>query len=231
MKRSHLLMVILAGVAVAAAVVLYFVFAGSSAEPAPEKEKELVELDIGGETSSDDAGAAEAADEVDLSAGETPGAPDPSHGHAEVPLNAPTPDMSAYTEVPQSVVDTAERLGQSWLTFDSGAMGEARTAQLAQDIPNAADWSKQRPNVHFFKDQASGNPGWRTVSTVRAAKTVPSFAVGLNGTYTVPVEISFHASFTSGGGNDRGTLTTVNVWTFHFDEQGNLTDIDEPKLK
>ncbi|TDP89535.1 hypothetical protein EDF62_3266 [Leucobacter luti] len=161
-----------------------------------------------------------------------PGAPDLSHGvpnFADI-TEDDVADADAFVDVPQEIVDTGERAARAWLTVDTDQMGEARQAQLAEVIPNADKWAKKKPKIHFFKPQASGNPSWRTVSEVLNTKTVAGFATGLDGVYTVPVEVSFTAQFSSGGGQDRGTLSTVNVWNMKFDYDGNLIGIEEPKI-
>lgn len=158
-----------------------------------------------------------------------PGAPDASHGFPQID-ESKVVDSSEFIDVPPQIVTAGEDAARAWLTYDSDLPRADRERQLAETIPNAADWAKKKPGIHFYKPQAAGNPSWRTVSQVLAIKTVPGFESGIDGVYTVPVEVSFNAKYTSGGGNDRGSLTTVSVWNMKFDLDGNLIDIEEPKI-
>ena len=53
----------------------------------------------------------------------------------------------------------------------------------------------------------------------------------IDGESTIPVNITFIAHFTAGGGQDRGSVTTTNNWSFVFNEAGRLVELSEPDMK
>lgn len=161
--------------------------------------------------------------------GPQPGPADPSHGFPEIDESKIT-DSADFVDVPPQIVTDAENVARAWLTYDSSLPRSDREKQLAEVIPNPEEWAQKKPRIQFYKPQAAGNPSWRTNSEVLGIKTVPGFETGIDGVYTVPVEVSFSAKYTSGGGNDRGSLTTVSVWEIKFDLDGNLIDIEEPDI-
>ncbi len=52
----------------------------------------------------------------------------------------------------------------------------------------------------------------------------------VDGESAIPVNIPFTAVFTSGGGQDRGSVTAINNWSLVFNESGELVELIEPGL-
>ena len=126
----------------------------------------------------------------------------------------------------------AERFAEVWMTYDSEMSVADRTAQLATVIPNPEDWAEKTPAIHKYDPRQYGNPTWRTVASLTAPpEAVPEMGYSIDGESTVPVNISFIAYFTAGGGQDRGSVTTTNNWSFVFNAASELVELIEPELK
>ena len=202
----------LAAVGVVVAAVLLF-------RPAPAAEEvadpQLIEAEVGdGHTHTDEAGKPE----------------NFVHGEYDPQYNE---GMGLETGLPaEEAAGWAERFAEVWMTYDSEMSVQERTAQLATVIPNAEDWAEKKPAIHKYDPRQYGNPTWRTVASLTAApEAVPEMGYSIDGESTIPVNIPFTAVFTSGGGQDRGSVTAINNWSFVFNEAGELVELIEPELK
>ena len=211
-KKWILFAGVLAAVGVVIAAVLMFRPAPAAEEVA---EPPLIEAELGdGHSHSEEAGKPE------------------NFGHGEYD---PQYDqgMGLETGLPApEAAEWAERFAEVWMTYDSEMSVADRTAQLATVIPNPEDWAKKTPAIHKYDPRQYGNPTWRTVASLTApTEAVPEMGYSIDGESTIPVNITFIAHFTAGGGQDRGSVTTTNNWSFVFNEAGELVELIEPELK
>ncbi len=117
------------------------------------------------------------------------------------------------------------------MTYDSEMSVQERTVQLAAVIPNAEDWAGKDPGDPQVRPPPVRQPDVADdIKSSASPVAVLEMGHSIDGESTVPVNIPFTALFTSGSGQDRGSVTAINNRSLVLSESGELVELIEPAV-